>query len=539
MFAAKNLGRERIRLAVLPLVLSLLFLMAQRRYGTSIPAGTHPESDRPYSAETLAPRSLYFTHSFAKRLRSFANHFFRLPSAAVGPTGSAIRQTLAQPAEISAPVSETPRNVRHLHETSVEVIEYVKLLVDYGVMHPLWIIDRTGKLGGAPTIGGAAAYVRSDPTSLIALRWRLEDVPLEARLVNAVLGHVLPLSPSSQMEHWRQQFRNLRVIWVLDGPVTPRSIELQQATDGLVRLAGAFSRMRELDPSLAILAGREEKAPSRYIGRSPDYSAGDYKFVEQSLFEAADLAAWTGDFHSALALVDEAIGFSEQRAASEGNPAEQERYRNLALQARHLSRDLAADPDAYAAHERAQTWLQVSAVGSQLLKNTIREGITIKVPGMFTETASDNGELEVTVLDSPPEEGSGREAPWLYTVAVFVAQSLEDKAREEILPVTGLPIALINTATGERRIQRLRWDSSQIQEFVQDFTRFKDVEAGTYRVELISSDVSGPSGAPSGGRGPSPGRIAWWGRLSHMGLRWGWPGQKPRSKISARLDRSA
>jgi hypothetical protein len=493
------------------------------------------------TSEALAGRALQFLRPFSERLRALVSqdvralmsggpaaggsgnvsspqiapawegiprapdHRARHGIALEAPLSNAIQSGSSGPIGPSQPPSDLPR----VHAASLESIEYLKLLVDYGVLPPPWIKDWTRQLGATPSIAATADFLSQHPSSLIVLRWTPNKIPLEARLLNDYFGDLFPLSIAAQMRYLRRQFRDIRALWLINWPSSP-SPELWRANDDLLTLGSTFRRIQELDPSLAILAGAQDKDQS---APPKDDTTQDFEKVQEALWEATDMAVWEEDYSSALRLLEEADGFSERRVASVFDAAEKHRLSALSLRARGMSQEVSANPERYAAQKQAATWRAASPEGIGLLKRMIGTGQTVDVSGEAVDAfnvESADGKIEVSGMVVHPKNHD--RAPWLYGIQVDVLQNIETSHRDGTVAVTGLPIALFNTTTGKRQVRCLRHVDSETDDLVLSTAFFADLSPGTYRVELFAppNAISPPETSP-GGTSPSPALSLWWG----------------------------
>jgi hypothetical protein len=109
-----------------------------------------------------------------------------------------------------------------------------------------------------------------------------------------------------------------------------------------------------------------------------------------------------------------------------------------------------------------------------------------------------------------PEERHYVLAPWLYGVEVSVLQSLETPNVDQTIAATGLPLALINTATGRKQVRRFLYIEDEIPDELSTAS-FMDLAPGVYRVELLSPHDPLPDRHinPSGGPKDSFFRSIW------------------------------
>jgi hypothetical protein len=386
-------------------------------------------------------------------------------------------------------ISDEPKwDLPRLHALSVESMKYLKVLVDYGVVQPPWIKDRTGHLGPAPTLEAAVTHLREHKTSISVFRWRFHDKSLESRLFDDAL-RAMRFVPSSEdvanrlLQDFRKQFRAVRVIWVIDSPASP-TLELRNATAELQTFISALNFAKRLDPSLAILAGADDSDEIETPAATSDGVArGDHLLIEDSLDVAEDLATWERNFQAALHMLDEIIGFLKRRAAAAPDLVDQHSYRDQVNRASRLRHDIAANPALYSQRQQARVWTAIGSEGYRILRNTFGRGLTIRVPsadGMSTLRSAE-GELEVTAMDESPETGSGIEAPWTYLIQVDVSQPTEGRRLDKGVALTGLPLVLINTTTGVRQIRGLRHLATDDHEFMNSAV-FADLAPGIYRV---------------------------------------------------------
>jgi hypothetical protein len=237
-----------------------------------------------FTSEALAGRALQFLRPFSERLRALINWNIRAGKPSESGLGSAGPSPGPHHDAAETTTQEPPWDLPHLHAASLESIEYLKLLVDYGVVPPPWIKDWTDQTGAAPSLATTTDFLRNHPESLIVLRWTLREVPLDARLLHDYFGDVLPLSHAVRMHYLRRLFRDLRVLWVINGLAFP-SPELRRAEEDVLTLASTFRRIQELDPSLAILAGAQDQD---HAVLTKDDTTKDFKMVQEALQEAAD-----------------------------------------------------------------------------------------------------------------------------------------------------------------------------------------------------------------------------------------------------------
>jgi hypothetical protein len=496
----------------------------------------NPDISR-FESEALANRALHHVHAFSTRLHSIVSRWCSTPAerSPVRPqVPPGLHGSDGSPDEKFG-AGETEWNTPRLNAASIESIEYLNLLVDFGVMQPPWVKDLTGQLGAAPTVAETTAFLRRHPTALVLLHWSPRETPLMARLLHEVTSDILPLSQSAQVDYLRKQFRDVRMIWVIkaDANEPPPSQEVRDAGEHLLAFAATFGGIKAKDPSLAILAGSEEEHGTA-LGN--DKSSDDFTMVEEALREAEDLAVWDGDTSSALRLLADARRFSEQKVASVVEPAEKERYRILATQASQMSRDLAAAPFSYSARAREGAWKAASPEAYGLLENAIGTGILVEVPGDGVSAQSSGGEFEVIALGVGPEEVHRTLAPWLYGIEVSVLQPVGVLYNRDEMPVlTGLPVGLVNTATGYRHIRRFVRDESEIPEYELSIASFLNLVPGTYRVELVSlaarNSLDRPAVSSAGANAPSFASRSWWRALISIGRRWRWPGSSRRVRL--------
>jgi hypothetical protein len=108
-----------------------------------------------------------------------------------------------------------------------------------------------------------------------------------------------------------------------------------------------------------------------------------------------------------------------------------------------------------------------------------------------------------------PDDATGNVAPWLYGVEVSALQPVRSDVQDQTAAVTGLPIALVDVATGIRRVRRMVHDESEIPDYELSTAHFLNLTPGTYRIELVpwgSGQASG--GSVSLSSGPTPRRHA-------------------------------
>jgi hypothetical protein len=468
-----------------------------------------------FESEALANRALHYRRPFSTRLRAFFNRWYSRSTTGGGnvtASGAArkrptVELSQAQPdkrpeSHDSRPspaeefgVHEVDWNVPRLHAASIEILECLNMLASFGALQPPWIKDVTGQLGAAPSLAETTAVLRREPRALVLLRWSLPEAPLEARLLHQMMGDVLPLRRSAKLELLRQHVRDIRVIWVTTSRPNelPVSEGLRQAAAELLTLDATFKRIREMDPSLAILAGADEESVARW---RRDVAFEDFGMVEDALEQAEDLAAWEGDGRSAIRLAEEAERFSELRIGSVTDTSEKERYQRLSLQASRMRSALAGDLGGYAAEAREATWQHADSTAHHLLKSTIGDQMIVQVPGEAISVVSPADALEVMAYGLGPQDRHRWVAPWLYGIEVAVVQPVGDDYRDETLAMTGLPIAVVDAVTGTRHVSRLRHDAAEISDSELSVAAFLNLSPGIYRVEVVSPPPRDPPAGP-------------------------------------------
>ncbi|MBZ5634893.1 MAG: hypothetical protein LAO55_17360 [Acidobacteriia bacterium] len=479
---------------------------------------------QPFETEALASRALQYVLPFSKRLRSLVNCWCVKPLARSQDSHDNLREAI-KPDDLQW---DLPR----LHAASLEGMQHLRLLVEFGAAQPPWIKDLTGQLGTNPSVAEVVAFLRQTPDALVLLRWRPPEAPLEARLLHKIMGNVLPLRQSDQMRYVRRQLRDAAMIWVMTAePNVPPPQGIQRAAGELLAFAETFRLFQEIDPSLAILAGSEDADEEQIAEPSTDYSMKGFRMIEDTLGQAVDLAVWDGDIPAALRLLEEACRFSERKVTSVADPQEKERYLRLLLRARQLSQDLTMAAAAFVARERGATWQQASPAGYGLLKKTIGAGLTIKVPGKGVSAVSPTGALEVIALDIGPEDREPTQAPWLYGVQFSVLQKIGAHERDKIVVVTGLPVAIVDRISGRRFLRRLRREEDESNEDIHDMALFLDLAPGIYSVQLVL-----PQNLPSWprediGGGPNPTLRYVRSRLARS-AHWRWPWNRLSKRMS-------
>jgi hypothetical protein len=199
-----------------------------------------------------------------------------------------------------------------------------------------------------------------------------------------------------------------------------------------------------------------------------------------------DLAIWEENPKKALQLLEEAIAIAEQNMKRLSDPTKQRRYRTLwsdALTLKSKLHDLSHLSSSQALNDVIDS---IDPTVYQRLTDAIGNGVEFSVPGrMTTEAHSPDKLLAIVINIIGPEDESDSSAPWLNSIQVMLYQDGQmGLGRKQA--IGGLPIVLVNTATGTRHVQTLRVANDPHDDSLYSVAEFDNVSPGTHRLELFS-----------------------------------------------------
>jgi hypothetical protein len=451
--------------------------------------------------------------SSAYRVDEFNTRALALRSVWVGRLWQEIKVRCFRSTMTLAPTAEhssvrLAREVSLLHQLSIESVEYIDLLVRFGVMPVPFVQDNSRPIGD----GRSAAYVlrelRKRPTLLVAINWSSAGHPLrQLRDLRQKTGFSVkvPESPAEQLSRLRESIREIQYMWLVD--VGPDAEILADVRGALLSARMFCKTMRDfrarIDPSLAEFV---EMHPTRYAGDADARFRYDLDVAEMVLDEADDLAALAGDWSRAQHRYEGIGRFALERFQTAAQSKDRAKFHEVYTRAL-----IGAQGVAPASHSSSRSNGLGAASDDGAEFAAIREltgmGLSIEVPGgdIYLESSDGLTDLSIYVLEHP--DPPDWRTPWLHALRVDVEIQDPWKVLGR-LQDSNVAIVLTHEASGKRYIRRLRrvanvGDADETRSLS---TTFIDVDEGTYRVEIVARPMwahrdrrpGGPSD-PTGG----------------------------------------
>jgi hypothetical protein len=473
-----------------------------------------------FQQQALAPRALEQLQAYCKHVDAFANRWCKTWHEAYvsgDPYSETTRhveawfpETLVQMRDTNplgsgnkrGPPKRATREITRLHTVSIQAMEYLNLFTESGVMSNPLIRDKTGDAGLAPTTSEALEFLKNNPTTLAVFPWH-DNVPPWTELLEAAWGGPLPLSPEEHMRRWRQQVRDIRLVWLVraDAELWPRAKDLRNAmadVDDFVNTIGQIKSESHEGFAAFVGFGAKQKATRG------DAAARDPVLIRRLLQEAYDIAVWDYTGEPALRLLDEAARFAELRLKElRSNEARADFYARSIQIAREAVQKLSSDASGYRRRERDRTLRSIRRDAYEFLRNRVTWPLTVTVPGDDVDIAIPGEHVTVTGSIYAPGDARELQAPWLRTVKLLVQRSVNSDPSSPLPNVMAIPIALVDT-TGERRVRPLRAVGNPADAYAFYEAEFLDTEPGRYHLQLPQLDepppflYEGPAPSPSG-----------------------------------------